>query len=727
MKKCLRSWFNVVAAATTVMAAALPLLAVPAAASSVAGPSVTYSVCFPYAPRSAGGETGTLLITNAAASATTLNVSFLAADGTQAVALPGEQLNAGATKVVDLAAVTGLPEGAYQVLATAGGELAGAAHIRSVGGSVGVYRGVDCVAEPDSVFGIFFVDSPDGATSVLHLMNNSTTAAMFKLDLFNNSGAIVYSRPNLAVAAHGSMHFASEDVPTNVFGQEGYGRVQVTSTVSGVSGVLANQRSGVTTYANAMWGNQVAASSDTAIAVRNALPRLHNRSTDVGTPFTTELFLVNAVNGANTSNMSFYRADGGQAATPRVESFTGGAARWYKSVMSSGPAAASMVLGAQGPIAIQAEMVADGSAPGDQPPYSADSMVISAYANSFFIPGIVCDGDVVSVLAVQNLSGSSGPVFVDLLNADGSLATTVNGNLQPGATLTVDLRQVGAVAQPFYGAAQVRGQWDYVGQLDVYSKLSRLPLQQVEIVGSDVAAATGAPLELTAVVSPTSSTKPITYTWQADEQAPQVHVTAASHDAASFAWTIPGLKAVRVTAANAGGMVAAEQWVRVPAASAVAVEGAPLTLAHTDAGGVSLQLDVPIDAAAPGYTLTLTPVSSSQIGAMNGMPATATFVGAGALFDAFQDGESLLRFSFLAPAALRMRYTDADVAGFDEATLHIWTLQGGKWVDAAETCSPASQYVRRPELNEIEVRICHLSPYALAVPGKQLYLPALGR
>ena len=102
-------------------------------------------------------------------------------------------------------------------------------------------------------------------------------------------------------------------------------------------------------------------------------------------------------------------------------------------------------------------------------------------------------------------------------------------------------------------------------------------------------------------------------------------------------------------------------------------------------------------------------------------------VGTGALFDAFQGGEALPRFSLLAPAALRMRYTDADVAGFDEATLRIWTLQSGMSVDAADTCSPASQYVRRPELNGIEVPICHLSPYALGVPGKLLYLPALGR
>ena len=728
MKKYLRSWFPLIAAVITVLATALPLSHVQAARLSSAGPSATYSLCFPYAPKDAGGDTGTLLITNAAASAVTLNVSLLAADGTQVASLPPSSLVSGATKAIDLAAVTGLPDGTYQVITTATGELVGAAHIHSVEGSVGVYRGLDCAAEPDSMFGVFYVDSPNGETSMLSVMNNSTSTATFKLELVDNSGTVVYTRPSLTVAPYGGIRFTSDDVPTSVFGQDGYGRVQVTSSAAGVSGVLANKRSNVITYANAMWGNQVAAAAiEPAGPTRNALPRLHDGSTDVGTAFTTQLFFVNAVNGPNTTNMSFYRDDGGQAATPRVETFNAGTARRYASVMPSGPTTASMVVGAQGPIAIQAEMVANGSASADQPAYSADSTVISAYATSFFIPGVVYDGDVVSVLAVQNLTGASGSVFVDLLNAGGSLAATVSGNVQPGAALTVDLRQVAGVAQPFYGTAHVRSQGGSVGQLDVYAKLAKSPLAQVEIVGADMAAAPGAAVDLKAVVAPASSTKPITYTWQADEQAPQVHVTAASQDVASFAWSSPGLKIVRVSAANAGGTAAAVHSVRVPAASAVSAEGAPLTLAHTAADGVSLQLDIPVDAAAPGYTLTLTPLSSRQIGAVNGAPATATLVGTGVLFDAFRGGEALPRFSLLAPAALRMRYTDGDVAGFDEATLRIWTLQNGTWVDAAETCSPASQYVRRPELNEIEVPICHLSPYALGVPGKLLYLPALGR
>jgi hypothetical protein len=35
--------------------------------------------------------------------------------------------------------------------------------------------------------------------------------------------------------------------------------------------------------------------------------------------------------------------------------------------------------------------------------------------------------------------------------------------------------------------------------------------------------------------------------------------------------------------------------------------------------------------------------------------------------------------------------------------------------------------VRRPAQNEIEVQICHLSPYSLAAPWKWVYMGALGK
>lgn len=62
-----------------------------------------------------------------------------------------------------------------------------------------------------------------------------------------------------------------------------------------------------------------------------------------------------------------------------------------------------------------------------------------------------------------------------------------------------------------------------------------------------------------AQVGPPTTTFPITYTWEATDQAPVVHVVAALSDTQPFAWGLPGFKTVRVTAANAGGAVSQAQ------------------------------------------------------------------------------------------------------------------------------------------------------------------------
>lgn len=221
MKKYLRSWFPVIVAAITVLATASPLFPMQAATSSAVAPSANYSLCFPYAPKGAGGETGTLLIMNAAASAVSLNVSFLAADGTQVASLPASSLVSGATKIVDLAAVTGLPDGTHQVITTGGSELVGAAHIHSLEGSVGVCRGLDCAAKSDSMFGVYYVDSPNGETSTLRAMNNSTSTATFKLELVDNSGTVVYTRPRLTVAPYGGYGLQAMTYPQVSLGRTG--------------------------------------------------------------------------------------------------------------------------------------------------------------------------------------------------------------------------------------------------------------------------------------------------------------------------------------------------------------------------------------------------------------------------------------------------------------------------------------------------------------------------
>jgi hypothetical protein len=64
----------------------------------------------------------------------------------------------------------------------------------------------------------------------------------------------------------------------------------------------------------------------------------------------------------------------------------------------------------------------------------------------------------------------------------------------------------------------------------------------------------GATYHFTATVSPGDTALPVTYVWQASEQAPVTHTVGLS-DAVAFSWASAGDKVVSVQAYNAGGSV----------------------------------------------------------------------------------------------------------------------------------------------------------------------------
>ena len=63
---------------------------------------------------------------------------------------------------------------------------------------------------------------------------------------------------------------------------------------------------------------------------------------------------------------------------------------------------------------------------------------------------------------------------------------------------------------------------------------------------------TGVPYDFTAVVSPVSTTLPLTYTWQVTDQ-PSLLVAGGASESQSFTWSTHGLKQIIVTAQNAAG------------------------------------------------------------------------------------------------------------------------------------------------------------------------------
>ena len=79
-----------------------------------------------------------------------------------------------------------------------------------------------------------------------------------------------------------------------------------------------------------------------------------------------------------------------------------------------------------------------------------------------------------------------------------------------------------------------------------------VPIGNVTVQGP-TAARQGEPCTYTATVSPTNASLPVTYSWQADDQAPVTHAINTITDTVTFTWTSSGRKNVRVLISNEGG------------------------------------------------------------------------------------------------------------------------------------------------------------------------------
>jgi hypothetical protein len=69
-----------------------------------------------------------------------------------------------------------------------------------------------------------------------------------------------------------------------------------------------------------------------------------------------------------------------------------------------------------------------------------------------------------------------------------------------------------------------------------------------------------------------------------------------------------------------------------------------------------------------------------------------------------------------APFTVRMNYGEDVSSVGDENKLALYWWSGAEWLDAATTCTPASQYSRLPDKNQISIRICHLGTFLLVAP-----------
>ena len=156
-----------------------------------------------------------------------------------------------------------------------------------------------------------------------------------------------------------------------------------------------------------------------------------------------------------------------------------------------------------------------------------------------------------------------------------------------------------------------------------------------------------------------------------------------------------------------------------PVSADVPSSGGGLTL--TDTQGLTTTLAFPAGAVTQTTTLVLTPTLAT---------GGAGFAFAGHAFElaAFRGGNLLLGFSFEAPVTVTIHYSDRDVRVVsDESQLALMWWTGSGWEDAAQTCTPPSEYVRDLGNNVLSVAICHLSEFALLGPAHQVYLPLVVR
>jgi len=146
----------------------------------------------------------------------------------------------------------------------------------------------------------------------------------------------------------------------------------------------------------------------------------------------------------------------------------------------------------------------------------------------------------------------------------------------------------------------------------------------------------------------------------------------------------------------------------------------PLTV---DTGGPQmLKMNVPIGAADPSVSLAFRrqPPDSVPV-AQDGFRLGGFFFS----IDAYANGGFLDSLTFQQPVVLTIEYTDADVAGLDEATLGLSYHDDGSGLWAMDGIEVVS---RDPAANRIVVAISHLTLFGLVEVGEfSLYFPWVPR
>jgi uncharacterized repeat protein (TIGR01451 family) len=117
------------------------------------------------------------------------------------------------------------------------------------------------------------------------------------------------------------------------------------------------------------------------------------------------------------------------------------------------------------------------------------------------------------------------------------------------------------LTEPLINVVQARGPGGASGAYTRTSTLLCTALSGVDLTGP-LTGTLGSAHAFTATAVPPTATLPISYTWQATDQAPVTNVGGLT-DAITLTWSVTGAKAVTVTALNCGGLLSATHSITV--------------------------------------------------------------------------------------------------------------------------------------------------------------------
>lgn len=245
-----------------------------------------------------------------------------------------------------------------------------------------------------------------------------------------------------------------------------------------------------------------------------------------------------------------------------------------------------------------------------------------------------------------------------------------------------------------------------------------VPLSSISISGTTTGYV-NTPYSFTAYASPNTASQPLSYTWQADDQALVTHV-GGSNDTATFSWGEAGLHVLTVTANNAGNhAVVASHTVTVTSGPCLTLDPnatSSQVLSYIDSQGNATTVTFPPQAVLPAITFCYEPLVITH-------PPMAGWNFAGRAFklEAFMNGSLWPTLIFFKPLTITIYYEDIQGVRPDSLTLYHW---GATWEQAASTCGGSALLPQR-SAQSLSTSVCSLGEFALLGQGFRLYMPSI--